>query len=306
MDDKSTQSAKLDVAARTIKVISLSSNGLPPKHTGASKTKEFPKHQCKNLPPRNPNEEVLLSIWINTHQAMFISTGIAAQCTLNLSELIRQGSDKEQLEYWTDLATRCRLASAVYTNLPHLTRELYVAYLRESMKTVHQGFSGVSNMEAIVMESSLKTLKHAFKETRKTSSLYEKTCKPFYEKVSKADKVWWKHHGRAMLKLVDEPISLARLDFKKMQMQNRELQGFDDYRNNILRQNSATRDYDNYFAVQRNDQLTIDDYRDTLRYTIDNASIYIEEKGIMSEYKENGTPALLEALDHFEKQFKVS
>lgn len=302
MDAESKKYPKLEVLANPIEIIYLSENGLPPKKLGSAQIQKRPKHLCQNLPPRNANEEVLLSIWLNTHQAMFIATGIAAQCTLILSEKFRQGADREQLEYWTDLATNCRLASALYTDLPYLTRERYVAYLRESMKTVHQGFSGVSNMEAIVMESSLKTLKHAFKETKSKSSAYSQLCEPFYEKVSKADKTWWKHHGKAMLKLVEEPISLARLDFKKMQMQNNDLQEFEDYRNNILRESSATKDYDRYFAVHRCDTLTLEDYRITLDYTIENAKGYTELQGIMSEYRKHGIPALYEALDQFKKQ----
>ena len=143
--ESSAKQIDLGISCEPIKIVSLSPDGLLPTPAGVRHPDLEKPFFCRHLPPRNTTEETLLSIWINTHQAMFISTGIAAFSIIRMIEHIKSAASVEEIGEWAELATSCRLASAVYTDLPSLSREHYEAYVRESMRTVNEGFSGVSN-----------------------------------------------------------------------------------------------------------------------------------------------------------------
>ena len=84
---------------------------------------------------------------------------------------------------WLGFARDARLASAAYTDLPELTQALYEAYVRESMKLVHAGFSGVSNRESIVMELALRHLKDAVQTCRADDREFDHRIGPAYQEV---------------------------------------------------------------------------------------------------------------------------
>lgn len=269
-----------------------------PKGEEGTSVEGLSLHECAHLPPRNPEEELLISNWVNTHQAMFMATGIAAQCVFSLSDALRRDLESDEIQSWIQLCIDCRLASAVHTDLPYFTRERYVGYVRESMKKVHEGFSGVSNLASIMMEASLKELKQESKAYKSRHGSYPKDDP--YESVSKADKVWWKHHGKAMVKLVVDPISLARIDFKKRQMGSGQFEEFEDYRSRVLRHSQALKDYDRYFAVERRDDLSVENYRTLLSEALELTADYVAQSGVIDEFRERCTPALFKALDLFE------
>jgi hypothetical protein len=288
-----------EVECLPIHVITLSCDGLLPEDPpGTSDISLRPEpFVCKHLPPSNLTEQTLLSIWVNTHQAMFISTGISAYCVNQITRLIDEEEDDGQILEYIDLAIACRLASAAYTSLPYLTKELYESYIRESMKQVHPGFSGVSNQEAISMEKSIRQLKKAQADlgyrNKKLANALNQELKLLYM----ADKTWWRHHGKAMSKLVENPVSLARADFKSQSKQNDGNKSFNEYRDQILRTQDATSDYDQYFAVKRSGQLSALHYRDVLQDALDKSSTYVDATGELASYREKGKYALNKVID---------
>lgn len=298
-----TQSTVLDIECLPVYVISLTPDGLIPVNStgsiGAANSKE--KYNCRHLPPTNRTEETLISIWVNTHQAMFMSTGISATCVLRVAELIDQRMEPDMIRDYIELAVDCRHSSAIYTSLPYLSQKLYEAYIRESMMLVHPGFSGVSNQEAITMEKSLRCLKKAQANLRTENPELSKTLSPDIERIYAADKTWWQFHGAAMQKMVIDPESLARMDYKKQASSGSGDKSFEDYRERILRQDNAISDYDAYFAVKRSDTLGIDDYRETLDEALDRSSIYVSNSGRLADFREKGVIALKRALDLAEK-----
>lgn len=143
-----TNSIHLNVPLHPINILSLSNTGVMP-NTGNDDLDSIANrrlHEPHNLPPRNRTENQLLSIWINTHQAMFMTIAMSAYAVLKAIIAMHQHNFSETLQ-WLMLAREARFASAAYTDLPVLTQPLYEAYVRESMKLVHPGFSGVSNSE---------------------------------------------------------------------------------------------------------------------------------------------------------------
>ena len=301
-----TESRSINVDCLPVHIIQLTKDGLLPEKLENSPPleKDTDLHVCKHLPPGNLTEQTLLSIWINTHQAMFIATGISAYCVIQIIQHIKQGEDLETIRYFIQLAIDCRLSSAAYTSLPHLTKELYEAYIRESMMLVHPGFSGVSNQEAITMEHCLRELKKAQSELGYSNRSLAKALTSELEILYNADRTWWKFHGKAMAKLVENPVSLARMDFKHQRNQGSGDKSFDDYRNRILRQEDAVADYDSYFAVKRNDQLSIQDYKRTLISALERSSHYVDPGGQLADYREKGETTLHAAIDHATQQLQ--
>ena len=294
-----THSIKLQVPCQRIYIMRLTKNGLLPiQHEIFPPLDDKPQlYDCKNLPPQNLTEQTLLSIWINTHQAMFMAIGMAAHCVSKIIELVAQNADLAEIKKFIQLAVDCRLSSAAYTSLPFLTRELYEAYIRESMKTVHPGFSGVSNQEAIAMETSLRQLKAAAGDLAQVNKQLAVALRPELERLYDADTEWWKYHGKAMGKYVLNPVSLARMDFKDQKAKGSGDKNFEAYRDRILRRDSALADYDQYFAVERSDTLTLQHYCRTLTATLERSWPYIEHTGILQEYRVRGVAALYEVID---------
>jgi hypothetical protein len=290
----------LSVPCEPIEIIALSSDGLPPTKDGVSRSSlPLPRESfvCRHLPPRTTTEETLLSMWVNIHQAMFISTSIAAQCVQDMCGLIRKQAPMRDVYGMAQLATAARLSSAAYTSLPHLTLELYEAYVRPSMMTVHPGFSGVSNQEAIVMEESLRALKEVHAQAAEANRDYAQALLSVRDAVFAADREWWKYHGKAMGKYVTDPTSLARMDFRNQQAHGSGDKLFQDYRDRVLRQVGAIADYDQYFAVKRRDDLSVEHYRQTLDVVLERSAPYVETSGVLADYRADGIRALYQVLD---------
>jgi hypothetical protein len=301
-----TESRPLNVDCLPVHITQLTKDGLLPDKLEKSPPlkKDAKLHVCRHLPPGNLTEQTLLSIWINTHQAMFIATGISAYCVMQIIQHIKQEEDLETIRHFIQLAVDCRLSSAAYTSLPHLTKELYEAYIRESMMLVHPGFSGVSNQEAITMEHALRELKKAQTELGYSNRNLANTLTADLEKLYGADRTWWKFHGKAMAKLVENPVSLARMDFKHQLNQGSGDNSFDDYRDRILRQEGAVTDYDSYFAVRRSDQLSVQDYKRTLISALERSSHYVDPNGELADYREAGEIALHAVMDYETQQLQ--
>ncbi|MGE3615898.1 MAG: hypothetical protein AB7L66_08485, partial [Gemmatimonadales bacterium] len=282
-----TRARSVAVGHHPVHVVPLSETGLVPRAAGGV-PKGRPSarlHVCRHLPPTNPTEETLLSIWINTHQAMFFTTGICASAVHRIAGYLDERRAPDEVIPVAELAVACRHASAAYTSLPHLDRELYEAYVRESMMLVHPGFSGVSNREAIAMEASLRRLKTAQTGLASADGALARSLEPALEAVYAADRFWWKHHGIAMAKMVGRPVSLARMDYKKQLMHGSGDGSFDDYRNRVLRQTDALDDYDGYFAVERRADLTVDDYRRDLAAALARSAPYVDATGLLADYR---------------------
>jgi hypothetical protein len=290
----------LSVSCEPIEIIALSLDGLLPLQGSLGGDNPPLRREpfiCRHLPPRTATEETLLSMWVNIHQAMFISTGIAAQCVQDMCGLIRRQAPMRDVCDMAHLAAAARLSSAAYTSLPHLTLELYEAYVRPSMMTVHAGFSGVSNQEAITMEESLRALKEVHAEIAETNRDYAQALLPVRDRVFAADREWWKYHGMAMGKYVTDPTSLARMDFKIQQAHGSGDKLFQDYRDRVLRQVDAIADYDQYFAVKRQDDLSVDHYRQVLDVVLERSAPYVDSRGVLASYRADGTRALYQVLD---------
>lgn len=271
--------------------MALSQDGLVPR-AQASATPP-PREIClyPYLLPRSPAEGTLLSGWVNTHQALFISTGCAAQCVTQLLELLAKPAvDLDRVAELSGRAVDCRRASAAYTSLPFLNREGYEAYIRESMKCVHPGFSGVSNREAMALEKSLGRLKRAQQRLPRATAL---AVRPLLAGIYEADREWWRHHGRAMARYVTNPVSLARMDFKHQARP----ESFDLYRQRVLRNSRAMADYDRYFAVTRSSDLSPGHYRAVLTECLQRSDPYVDEQGPLAEYRARGAAALFETID---------
>jgi hypothetical protein len=299
-----TQDARLDVAFEPVKIVYLTQSGLLPDQVGIiSALPPAEEHQFRELPPQNLTENILMSMWLNTHQAMFMSTGLSACCITIVSGLIRDQTSLEietdEITHYLELAHYARLASAAYTGLPHLTRDLYEAYIRESMRLVHPGFSGVSNQEAIAMEKSLHELKNVQTELAYRNKLLGTHLLPYFNDLYAADRRWWRFHGLAMSKLVETPISLARMDFSNTAKAN---ENFDEYRNKVLRNTKVLGEYDRYFAVRRKDGLSIEDYRNQLQACLRRSEPYVNNEGELAMYREQGYTALFKILDLEEKK----
>ncbi|MEZ4457644.1 MAG: hypothetical protein R2882_14015 [Gemmatimonadales bacterium] len=294
-----TRARSVAVDRLPVHVVPLSETGLIPRATGGGRTREpAPRlHECRHLPPTNPTEATLLSIWINTHQAMFFSTGICASAVHRIADYLDERRGPDEVIPVAELAVACRHASAAYTSLPHLDRDLYEAYVRESMRLVHPGFSGVSNREAIAVEASLRRLKTAQAGLASADGALARSLEPALDAVYAADRFWWKHHGIAMARMVGHPVSLARLDYKEQLTHGSGDGSFDDYRSRVLRQTDALDDYDGYFAVERRADLTIDDYRRDLSAALARSAPYVDATGPLADYRRDGEASLFAVLD---------
>ena len=294
----SANAPSLELEYEPIQIIPLSPDGLLPKSTVTTETaQQLSDYEYRYLPPQNHLEKSLMSVWVNTHQAMFISTGIAASCVRHLSRLITSREFiPETFGWWVDTAVACRLSSAAYTSLPPLTLDLYERYVRRSMMAVHPGFSGVSNREAIAMETCLRYLKSAQRALSSVAPTLAADIEPQIERVYEAERVWWRAHGKAMSKYVTNPVSLARMDYLHQKQEDGSDDGFTDYRHRVLRNTSALDDYDSYFGVTRSVTVSAADYISLLDNVMRRSAPYVERSGTLAEYREHGLDALRGAI----------
>jgi hypothetical protein len=290
-----TNSTRLDVAYHPVHIVFLTPSGLLPDSVSSETQTIEPKLQVfRELPPSNLTENTLMSMWLNTHQAMFLSTGMAAHCTSVATGFIREQGAVQDIYQYLEMARDARMASAAYTGLPHLSLELYEVYIRESMRLVHPGFSGVSNQESVAMEKKLHDLKQAQRELVQRDADKGAELAPWFDGLYQADRKWWRFHGHAMNKYVTTPISLARLDFAKKQDAAND---FEEYRTKILRDDKVQLDYDRYFAIERMENLTLEDYRSQLTACLERSEPYVDSDGELAQHRVEGNKALFNILD---------
>lgn len=282
-----------------IQVIPLSPDGLLPTSGAAGEaSQKLNDYRYRYRPPQNDLEKTLMSVWVNTHQAMFISTGIAASCVGRLSRLVAaRDLGPDRFGWWIDTAVACRLASAAYTSLPPLTLDRYESYIRKSMMAVHPGFSGVSNREAISMETCLRQLKSAQKQLASAHPSLAADIESQLERVYEAERIWWRAHGKAMSKYVTDPTSLARMDYLRQKQEGGGDGDFTEYRRRVLRDPNALDDYDRYFGVTRSEPVSAADYIALLDNVMRRSAPYVEQSGALAEYRERGLDALRGAID---------
>jgi hypothetical protein len=125
------------------------------------------------------------------------------------------------------------------------------------MKLVHPGFSSVSNLESIQMELGLRALKEALAACRLSEREFATSIDPACKEVFQADSFWWRSHGQAMRRMVRTPVSLARMDAKEKATEAGGSVDFEAYRNKVLRDPKALKEYDAYFSVERRPGLTL-------------------------------------------------
>lgn len=251
-------------------------------------------YQPCHLPPRNRTESQLLSVWINTHQAMFMTTAMSSYAVTRATEAIASRERSTAL-LWLGFTREARNASAAYTDLPPLTQPLYEAYVRESMKLVHPGFSGVSNLESIKMELCLRKLRNTLSACMDSDREFALSIDPACEEVFQADQFWWRSHGKAMRRMVRTPVSLARTDAKERAKSGSSVD-FAEYRDKVLRDPKALKDYDAYFAVTRQSGLTLRNWRDNLICALSKADDYIPGQGEISKRSCHARPYLFEMI----------
>src|SRR3954468_6611094 len=182
-----THSVVLDIPLHPIFILPLSDTGMMRDAIdGRADVRERRLYQPRHLPPRNRTESQLLSVWINTHQAMFMTVAMSAYAVTQAIRAIARRELPASLS-WLGFAREARHAAAAYTDLRALTQPLYEAYLRESMKLVHPGFSGVSNLESIQMELGLRALKEALAACRLSDRDFAASIEPACKEVFQAD-----------------------------------------------------------------------------------------------------------------------
>lgn len=281
-----------------ISIIPLSNDGyLPTDVSSLEKPPSFEHYKFTYLPPKNLTEKILMSMWINCHQAMFISTSIAASCIrLIIKKLASPERCINEIGELISTAISCRLSSAVYTSLPFLNQKLYEQYVRLSMQEVHRGFSGVSNRESIAMEESLRNLKVAHLSLLKEDRLFAEAVNTDLKRLYEADKSWWRFHGKAMRKYVTDPLSLARIDYFTQKQSGSNDSKFKDYRERELRNEKALNNYDLYFGIDRSTKLGTEDYYALLDITLNRTEFYIDQSGDLADFRSEGVSVLHKAI----------
>src|SRR4051812_23885039 len=112
-----TASVTLDVPVHPIRILLLSITGMMPDELGGSAAGDRQRfYQPRHLPPRNRTEGQLLSVWINTHQAMFMTVAMSVYAVSRTLAAI-EGRDLPSTLEWLGLACEARFASAAYTDL---------------------------------------------------------------------------------------------------------------------------------------------------------------------------------------------
>src|SRR4051794_30370450 len=107
-----THSVVLDIPLHPICILPLSDTGMMPDATdGRADMPERRLYQPCHLPPRNRTENQLLSVWINTHQAMFMTIAMGAYAVTRAIRSIARRELPATLS-WLGYAREARLASA--------------------------------------------------------------------------------------------------------------------------------------------------------------------------------------------------
>jgi hypothetical protein len=287
-----THSVVLDIPLHPIFILPLSDTGMMPDAIdGRADVRERRLYQPRHLPPRNRTESQLLSVWINTHQAMFMTIAMSSYAVTQAIRTIARRELSATLS-WLGFAREARYAAAAYTDLGALTQPLYEAYVRESMKLVHPGFSGVSNLESIKMELCLRELKEALLTCMHSDREFVMSIDQACEEVSQADHFWWRSHGQAMRRMVRTPVSLARTDAKEKAKEAGGPVDFEAYRNKVLRDPKAQKEYDAYFSVERRPGLTLRSWQCHLTRALATADDYISQQGEIAERSLHARPHL--------------
>lgn len=291
-----TESTKLDIPLHPIFVVPLAASGTMPDGDGPEDTGALRLHQPRHLPPRNHTEHQLLSVWLNTHQALFMTVAMSSYAIARSIDAIGCRDLPAVLD-WLELAREARFASAAYTHMDALTLPLYEAYVRESMKLVHPGFSGVSNLESVRMEQSLRDLKEAVQGCLAEDRAFAAAIEGAHERVCEADTFWWRAHGQAMRRMVRCPVSLARMDAKDKACASGAAYDFEAYRSKVLRDPKAMTDYDAYFSVERHPDLTLQTWRRNLVHVLAASDDYVTKHGPIADRARHARPFLFAIMD---------
>jgi hypothetical protein len=293
-----TAAITLEIPLHPIRLLPLSDTGtMPDAVTETAGQGEEILHQPQYLPPRNQTERQLLSAWVNTHQAMFMTIAMSSYAIGRALRAIHRRDLLASLE-WLGFAREARYASSAYTDLPALRQTLYEAYLRESMKCVHPGFSGVSNLESIMMELALRQLKQAVIACQAEDRAFAQRIGTACEEVAEADEFWWRAHGQAMRCMVRRPVSLARMDAQEKAKEKGMPSNFEEYREKVLREPKALKEYDAYFAVERRRGLSLDGWQRRLERALATADDYTARHGPVVGRARPARPQLFALLKH--------
>lgn len=239
--------------------------------------------------PRTDMERRGLSAWMNTHQALFMTLDLAIDSGLRAAAAFERSQTTAALRELRN-AQYLRAASAAYTSLPPVTREVYESFVRPSMIDVDPGFSGVSSPESIRFEKVLRRLKHLFRPASGLSLSPELVTA--YQELRAADRFWWQYHGRAMKVLVGGTVSLARREYqRKLEAGLQEDSVFREFKEHYLRNPSAIADYDHYFGVAR-DEISATEFWHTLDRTLRLSASYIESEGPLAEAWKTGSQTI--------------
>src|SRR5687767_1832331 len=88
-----THSVVLDIPLHRIVILPLTETGMMPDALDErTDMHERRLYQPRHLPPRNRTESQLLSVWINTHQAMFMTIAMSSYA---VSQAIRTIAGRE-------------------------------------------------------------------------------------------------------------------------------------------------------------------------------------------------------------------
>jgi len=237
--------------------------------------------------PTRESEQLALSMWINTHQALFLTVGAASAALRAALDLVR-AEDYAAAAHWLGVARDLRLSSAAYTALPAMTREVYESFIRPSMLEVRPGFSGVSSRESIVFAALVVEWSEPSLLERAAAQPGRSGVQTALDELHGADETWWRGHAGAMRTLVNVPVSLAMAEYKRRVDEQHTRMKYGDFLKTNLQCPDALVDYDRYFGVERR-ELSPARYLETFERALDLSGPYVSSDEATLRYRELAT-----------------
>jgi len=269
--------------ANPIYIMTLPCSGLMPLANGPTQPNGNGTSRKTYVPitilPETEEEKDALSAWVNTHQSMFMTVGAASAALTGALTSIDNANLEGAIQY-LQIAQHLRLASAVYTYLPTVGPEVYERFLRQAMKRVRPGFSGVSSREAIAFGSLLKRVREASPPPDSSLEKFTQAKQGCLD----ADDFWWKMHSNAMHRMVKLPVSLAQHEFRRSVKEEGLEKSYSEYLTTTLQVPESLDDYDRFFGCQRG-SITTQEYVTNLEQSLSLSDQYITTETPFSTYR---------------------
>ena len=234
------------------------------------------------LAPGTVEEQAALCAWVNTHQSMFLTVGAA--CTALTLALSRVGEgDAASAVRFLGVAEGLRRASSVYTYLPKVDQGVYESFLRQAMRMVRPGFSGVSSREAVAFSRLIQRLRAASFAPGAAGPGQLEEFERARKECIKADDLWWSQHVEAMHRMVKVPVSLAQHEFRRSRREGSK-KSYSEFLATSLQVPEALDDYDRFFGCERG-AVTQREYMETLEFSLSLSDEHISAEAPFASYR---------------------